>query len=287
MEQQAAAVQAHIAAASGFQDLVMAMQGLAAARVQRCRHLLDGLHAHARTVTQALAQALALLPEAAATLHTHHSPPRRLVLLLGCEQGFTGGHNERLFQALPTPRADNSLLFVLGERSLRHARQLGLNPVWSAPLLSHLERLQTDTEALRQALDTTLAQHGPLTVELLFAQALPGHAVVVQRQQLLPLDWQPLQPPHGQRPARLQAPLIQLPPQHLLAALADEFLNARLSEALLHAHAAENTARLHAMTQAGDNIAQALERLRADERRWRQEGITSEIVELAAGRIAD
>ena len=49
--------------------------------------------------------------------------------------------------------------------------------------------------------------------------------------------------------------------------------------------AAENDARMHAMVAARANVRATLERLTGEFRRLRQEEITAEIVELAAGGL--
>ena len=50
--------------------------------------------------------------------------------------------------------------------------------------------------------------------------------------------------------------------------------------------AAENEARMRAMIRARSNVGRTRDMLRATYRRLRQEQITTEIVELAAGRLA-
>ena len=60
----------------------------------------------------------------------------------------------------------------------------------------------------------------------------------------------------------------------------------KLCEAAIYAFEAENEARMAAMSAARSNIAEKLEELRARERQLRQEEITTEIVELAAGAEA-
>ena len=88
------------------------------------------------------------------------------------------------------------------------------------------------------------------------------------------------------RPIENEAPLITLPPQVLLERLAAEYVFAQLCQAAMHAFEAENEARMLAMAAAKTNIESKLSRLSQRERRLRQEEITSEIVELAAGAEA-
>jgi F-type H+-transporting ATPase subunit gamma len=82
------------------------------------------------------------------------------------------------------------------------------------------------------------------------------------------------------------APLVTLPPQRLLARLAEEYVFAQLCEAIMLSFAAENEARMRAMIAARVNVHDKLDQLIGDSRRLRQEEITAEIVELSSGSLA-
>ena len=75
-----------------------------------------------------------------------------------------------------------------------------------------------------------------------------------------------------------------MPPQILLAELAEEYVFAELCEALTLSLAAENEARMRAMTAAKSNVAKMLDELVARSRQLRQEEITNEIIELGGRR---
>jgi len=72
----------------------------------------------------------------------------------------------------------------------------------------------------------------------------------------------------------------------LLAGLTEDYLHAQLCHAALHAFAAENEARVQAMASAHRQVERQSDALLALQRRVRQEEITVEIVELAAGEAA-
>ena len=82
------------------------------------------------------------------------------------------------------------------------------------------------------------------------------------------------------------APRVQLPPEMLLNELTANYLHARLSNAALHAFAAESEARMEAMAAARNQIERQLAGLLAAQSQVRQEEITAEIIELAAGETA-
>lgn len=74
-----------------------------------------------------------------------------------------------------------------------------------------------------------------------------------------------------------------MPPEQLLAELAEEYVYSELCEALMLSYAAENEARMQAMISARTNVERKLNELVGSYRTLRQEEITAEIIELSAG----
>lgn len=278
MDRTAASVQARLATTQSFGGLINAMRGMAAARTERARTRIAGANAYSRTVAAAISQALALLPagDAAASTRTSDGSGEVLWLVFGAEQGFNGGYTERVLDALPSgvpaPR-----IVLLGEQAKRiaHARRLRIEA--HAPLVAHADAVIPASERLRRLLLDTLAERPAASVELLFGELGAGNHFELRRQRLLPLDLATL------RATPAQAPRVYQPPAELLNLLAGEYVTARLARAILHSHAVENLARLSAMAAAHENVAKMGEALQAELRQRRQEAITAEVVELAAG----
>ena len=93
----------------------------------------------------------------------------------------------------------------------------------------------------------------------------------------MPVDLSDLPPPGATRP------LTQLPTDTLINSLSGDYLHALVSKAALHAFAAENEARMEAMSAAANQITRELGHFEATLRRVRQEAITAEIIELGTG----
>jgi F-type H+-transporting ATPase subunit gamma len=274
MEQRAADVQARLATVSSFGELVGAMQGVAAARAEHARKLIAGTNAYARAVANAMGQALALVPADQRSM-PNRAGQRPLWVLFCAEQAFNGGLSEKILAEVPSIASERVML--LGAQGLRLAPTKGLQPEWSGPLIAHADAVVPASDRLQAALEQALAKEPASTVNLVFAEVGEGNQYQVASRRLLPLDLDTLRRVGG------SGPMIHLTPQRLLDQLIDEYLSARLTHALLHSHCAENLSRLQAMAAAHDNVTHMAEDLAADARRLRQEAITEEIVELAAG----
>lgn len=274
MSQRAAELTARIERAGQLGAVVGALRGIAAAHAQQGQARLRGVHAYANTVADAIAAAVAASEQPAAT--AHHG--QRIVIAFGAEQGFAGVFSERVFDALP---AHYDALFVIGRRALRAAATRGLKPDWSAPAIAHANGAGALAERLASAVFDRLAAGTADTVDLLYPAPVSASAEQIVQTPLLPLDWS-----RFRRAQHRPPPLLQLPPQQLLQQLASEYLLAQLTEAALQSFTAENNARTRAMGAARDNISQALDGLQREARIARQDAITAEVVELAAGTEA-
>jgi F-type H+-transporting ATPase subunit gamma len=252
--------------------VVNAMRGIAGARAQQARSALHAVELYAAALSAAIARTLALLPDGDIA-----TPARggALVVFLA-EQGFAGGFNERLLDAVGT-NLGNDQLFLIGSRGTVLAAERGIHPVWSGAMPSHPDSVPTLADQIATELYNRIASGAIERLDALFATG----AITIERRRLFPLD-----PKRFEAPAHRGSPLLDLPPGALLAELTADYVHAQLCDAALHAFAAENDARMEAMASAHREIDRQLGRLRMVQRIVRQDEITAEIIELAAGELA-
>jgi F-type H+-transporting ATPase subunit gamma len=259
--------------------VVTAMRGIAASRAQKGRSLLDGIDAYSKVISHAIGQALSLLPPDGVSA----PPPRgaRPGLILFCaEQGFAGAYSERVLDAAAGD-VDGAISLVVGTRGAIIADERGIKPAWSAAAATHVDAIPGLANRLAEALYGYVATGAIAKVDILFSRSVPGGGIQIDRHALLPIDFE-----RFARPVEERAPLTTLMPEILLERLAAEYVYAQLCEAAMHAFEAENEARMLAMASAKTNVEMKLAGLSQREHQLRQEEITTEIVELAAGAAA-
>tara|TARA_R110000850_G_scaffold49695_8_gene122457 strand:- start:7344 stop:8201 length:858 start_codon:yes stop_codon:yes gene_type:complete len=259
--------------------VVNAMKGIAAARAHVARGQVDAVDSYAATI--ALAMSRVLGPDIAKTdpdQDKHQDAGNRMGLLVFCaEQGFAGAFSERVLDSISgAPRAET--LFLIGTRGLSIATARGLKPHWSAPLPSHTPGIPKLAGEITTAIYAAVAARRIDCLDVIFTGWQAGRPALV-RQHLFPIDLANLPPASQDRP------LMQVRPSTLIASLGQDYFNAQVCKAALHAFAAENEARMEAMSSAGTQIARELETFQATLRRVRQEAITAEIIELGTGAV--
>jgi F-type H+-transporting ATPase subunit gamma len=258
--------------------VVNAMRGIAAARAQQAHSQLVAIDSYAATIAGAIGRALVLVPAARPDVVRQSTRP---ALVLFCaEQGFAGAFSEHVLDAVGVDLA-TAELFLIGTRGGAVVAERGIAAGWKIAMPSHSLGIPKLADRIAEVLYSRIATRDIDQLDAVFSQWRPGHGTHVERRRLLPLD---LTEFPDQTDSNV--PLVNLAPEALLSDLAADYLHAQLCDAALHAFAAENEARMEAMAAARNQIERRLSSLRATQRLVRQEEITAEIIELAAGETA-
>jgi F-type H+-transporting ATPase subunit gamma len=275
-------VEARIGTVHQLQAVITAMRGSAAARSREARSRLDGIRAYAAAIAGAIGQALALAPESEPQPRGDEDRDGHVVLVLCAEQGFAGTFNERVLDAaekhLKTASAE---LLVVGDRGAMVAAERGLQFGWSAPMVAHADEVPALASRITDALYSRLEKHRATRATVVHAVPAPSATIEIVERRLLPFDFA-----RFKVTPRTIPPITTLPPEQLLAELAEEYIYAQLCEEVMLSFAAENEARMRAMIAARSNVTRKLDELVGSFRRLRQEEITGEIIELSAGSIS-
>jgi F-type H+-transporting ATPase subunit gamma len=269
-------IESRSATARQLDAVIGAMRGIAAARSREAQARLPGIRSSASTVGAAIGAVLA--QRAAAPVHT---PERgtQIVIALCAEQGFVGSFNEQILDhTLSRHASADCELLLIGTRGEIAANERRVAFAWSSPAASHSDDVPALASRITDALYMRLDQR-PVT-GVCVIHAVPGNAAhgEVVEHRLIPFDFSRFQVVR-----RSQPPLLTLPAERLLAGLAEAYVYVELCEALMLSFAAENEARVRALLAARANVKETLEELTKRYRQVRQDEITADIVELAAG----
>jgi len=273
-------VVARIGSVRQLSSVIAAMRGIAAARAREARERVDGVRAYAATVGSAIGQALALAEDVGVPRRPRDRRDDHLVIALCAEQGFAGAFNRRVLDAaeriLGANGSHRGELLLLGGRGLMAAEERGLEIGWSAAMVAHVDEVGALADRVTEQLYARLESGRAASVTLVHAAPSLGEIHAVERT-LAPFDFARFPRARNHAP-----PIITMPPPQLLGELAEEYVFAELCEAITLSLAAENEARMRAMTAAKTNVSKMLDDLIARSRQLRQEEITNEIIELAA-----
>jgi len=266
-------ITARIASVAQLQGVVAAMRSLAAMRMQQASDMLGGARRYADIITAGLSQALLLAGDPPGF---DGPTPRRALLVFSAEHGFVGGYAETLAEGARAAAPD--LILTVGTKGAQALLEAGRASDWVVPMASHAGGLPEVARRIADELARRLAAGAFTHVDTMFGRVEAGARWQVVRQGLFPPDLA-----RFRTGAVANPPIHHLPAGDLLARMIEEHVLADLMLAATEALAAENAARLEAMTAAGDNIERKLEVLRAQERILRQEQITEELLDVVNG----
>jgi len=278
MTERLADISARIDGVQKLGSVVNAMRGIAAARSLQAQAELAAVDSYAETIRRAIGRILPMVPARGAAGGSQ--PLRRAAVVFLAEEGFAGNFSENMLDAiggLPSPD-----LILVGTRGGVLARERGLAARWQVAMPSRTQAIPRLADDLAAAVYQGVADGSIEALDVLHATVRRGGSIEPIRLPLLPFD-----PAAMPGPAGRAEPMLQLTPSALLAGLAAEYLHAQLCQAALHAFAAENQARMQAMASTRGQIERMVEALQARQRIVRQEEITAEIIELAAGEAAN
>jgi F-type H+-transporting ATPase subunit gamma len=259
--------------------VISAMRGIAAARVHEAHGRLDGVREYASVVGAAIGEALALPSQTADTEAPDRGEGGHILIVLCAEQGFAGSFSERVLdKAVQLLKTGSAELLLVGARGTMIARERNLSFGWSAAMVVHTEEAPSLANRITDALYDRLQAGRARRVTAVYAEPGPSGVIEVVERVLLPFDFTRF---HVRRTAI--PPIVTLPPEQLLAELADEYVYAELCEAVMLSYAAENEARMQAMIAARRNVEGKLGELVGTFRTLRQEEITAQIIELSVG----
>jgi F-type H+-transporting ATPase subunit gamma len=276
MTERLADISARIESVGQLGAVVNAMKGIAAARAHTARAQLEAVDSYAAAIAAGISSALV---SNAKHNEDHRPPPGKTGLLVfTAEQGFAGAFSERVLGSIgriPNPET----LFLIGTRGLSIAAVRGIIPGWSAAMPSHTPGIPKLADRITRAIYDAVGAGRMDSLDVIYSGQTSGRPTVV-RQALFPIVFSDLPK------APSESPLMQLPHDALMESLGADYFHALVCRTALHAFAAENDARLEAMSAAGSQIARELEVFEATLRRVRQEAITAEIIELGTGAAA-
>lgn len=276
MTERLADVSARIDGIRQLGAVVNAMKGIAAARARTAKSQIEAVDSYAATIATAMSRVIGPDESPNRGSSSRDTGGGKAGLLVFCaEQGFAGPFSERVLDSIKDDLKPLNL-FLIGTRGLSIATARGLTPTWSAPMSSHSPSIPKLADAITTAIYHGVEEANLDRLDVVYAGWASGRPQII-RKALFPIDWSDFPSVTGERP------LMQLSPGVLIASLSTDYLHAQVCKAALHAFAAENEARMEAMSAASSQIARELDVFQATLRRVRQAEITAEIIELGTG----
>ena len=258
-----------------------ALQRIAAERLLRSRSLADAQREYSERLSGACAALQGIGRIARHPLFGLPADQPVCLVACGADRGLCGAYNAtitaEILRSVHAQQPRPPILLVVGQAIQDQLRRLDIAPdhvVPQPPLRSHDEALRE----LAAVAFTFVTEKRCAAVDVLYAHDTRSLHLEVRVERLFP--WVP-----APVPCDLARCTFEPDVDELLPRLAREFLRAALERAFLHGLAAEQAARHLTMSRAVENTKQMIAELLLRYHRARQDAITIEMAEFAAGGV--
>ena len=277
MSERGTEVRARLATMKELEEVLGAMRGMAAARIQQGERAQLAAQEYARRIGAALA-----------SLSQEDLPPDpfpsfeptipTLIIALCTERGFVGALNDHVLRAATGGAGPREILLV-GARGLALSHEQGLAVTYAGRMATHLRGIGEVADQIAGVLLKRASAGGSVVVDVVYPRRTATGGVAIERRRLLPLD------PPARTGTRGLPPLTMLPSLALVSQIAGEYVHARLFEFVAESFAAANAASLEVLQAAHAHLDDMLVDLNRTENVLRQEEITAEVLEVITGRM--
>lgn len=284
MPQNLRAIRRKIRTVQNIRKITRAMKMVAAAKLRRVQGQVENGRAYWQRLHEIIGHVAAQAGEVTHPLLEPNGIETVGVLVIGGSRGLCGSYNVALLrhaheflESLNRP----VVLTTLGPRALRYFTRHGYHVEEGFPTPEEAQRL-AQASALSSLLQERFLSGVVGEVHVIYTRFYSAIRHVPTTRQLLPI--QAVAP--GGTGAGVQSYLYEPPAEELLGSLLPRAIDAEVYEMLLQSAAAEEGARMAAMSAATDNAEEMIVTLNRDLNRARQSQITKEILEVIAGADA-
>ena len=267
-----------------MRKVTRALEHVSAARLTHDRKAITASHHYTEHLVQLIGRICASEPDLEHVLTNDPGKGKVCLIVFGSDRGLCGAFNTSLMERaeafIKEQGRDNVELMIVGKVPARYARRHDLavrstdrepSRAGRAAVLDHLVEVAT-----QDFLDKRYRQ-----VLVLYTRFISTMQQEPHIQRLLPA--RPITPestPFDRWPS------FEPSAQQILERLLPEYTRQMIDNAFLNSLGSEDAARQMSMARATENAGEILGELRQTYSRLRQESITTEMLELAAGSFA-
>ena len=273
--------------AQALRSIVMTMKALATASIHKCELAVESLAGYNRSLELGMYVVLQAGPGPMRRVRTR-TAGHLAAVIFGTDHGLCGPFNDDIAtHALAEldrlePRPACRTVLGVGTRlaDLLTERGQPLAAVLNTP--SSLGGVTPLVQDLLVRIDHLRVRQERLRVLIVYNRHLAGAPYSPKTVQLLPIDLERFRHLPGGWPSRA-LPTFSMGREQLLTALIRQYLFVGLYRAAAESLTSEHATRLLSMQSAERNIDERLEEFTVAHRRLRQESITHELLDIAAG----
>ena len=282
-----------IGSVASTQKTTSAMKMISSSKMRKATGQLQRLSPYRQMVQHVISHLLVTDQQFDSPLIADRDVQRVALVVFGSDDGLCGGFNVNIFKQLQA-----TILAVREE----YGKQVGITVVPVGKKMTkavakiagadiQVERValntRSDSEQLYDFTDlmkTRFLEHTYDRVEVLYMHFISTGKQVFTREQLLPVSYQGLA--DNVDPRAANSPCLFEPDANtIFDTVLPLHIKSMLQDVFIQSTASEQSARVMAMQAASDNAKELLDGLQLEYNKLRQQGITTELLDILGGQV--
>ena len=282
-----------IGSVASTQKTTSAMKMISSSKMRKATGQLQRLSPYRMMVQHVISHLLVTDQQFDSPLIVNRDVERVALVVFGSDDGLCGGFNVNIFKQLLVSinqvrkQFGNKVgitIIPVGKKMTKAVTKIAVGDIQMETVALNT---RSDSEALYAFTDlmkTRFLEHTYDRVEMLYMHFISTGKQVFTREQLLPVSYQGLA--ENVDPRAANSPCLFEPDANtIFNTVLPLHIKSMLQDVFIQSAASEQSARVMAMQAASDNAKELLDELQLEYNKLRQQGITTELLDILGGQV--
>lgn len=274
--------------------ITSAMKMISSAKMHKAEAGLKKLLPYRRLVQSVISHLLATECEFTSSLIEEREVKRVGVVVLGSDDGLCGAYNINIFKHLLDQIESykqtygNNVdieIYPVGKKMERAVRKAASGHVVVKTVSVNTRSTNAEIGVMVEDLKNAFLQKSLDKVDLVYMHFRTVSKQVLTCEQLLPVSYEALCKGAEAESNPNSSCLFEPNPNAIFGSILPLHIMSTMQEVFIENVASENAARVMAMQSASDNASKLLESLQLEYNKLRQQGITTELLDILGGQV--
>ena len=282
-----------IGSVASTQKTTSAMKMISSSKMRKATGQLQRLSPYRQMVQHVISHLLVTDQQFDSPLIADRDVQRVALVVFGSDDGLCGGFNVNIFkQLLTTIKAVRNefgaqvgiTVIPVGKKMAKAVNKIVGKDIQMEKVALNTRSDSEDLYAFTDLMKTRFLERTYDRVEMLYMHFISTGKQVFSREQLLPVSYQGLA--DNVDPRAANSPCLFEPDANtIFNTVLPLHIKSMLQDVFIQSAASEQSARVMAMQAASDNAKELLDELQLEYNKLRQQGITTELLDILGGQV--
>ena len=282
-----------IGSVASTQKTTSAMKMISSSKMRKATGQLQRLSPYRQMVQHVISHLLVTDQQFDSPLITQRDVQRVALVVFGSDDGLCGGFNVNIFKQLLSAINDvrkefgnqvGITIIPVGKKMTKSVSKIAGKDIQMERVALNTRSDSEELYAFTDLMKTRFLEHTFDRVDMLYMHFISTSKQAFAREQLLPVSYQGLA--ENIDPRAANSPCLFEPDANtIFNTVLPLHIKSMLQDVFIQSAASEQSARVMAMQAASDNAKELLEELQVEYNKLRQDGITTELLDILGGQV--